>query len=82
MNLAKANNFIINDLDNIFSKNGSYVVALNNQIGQVEFSFVSEMSNINFLSFNIVNNADISILLNEINPLVSKSILIKSSIYL
>jgi len=82
LNLAKANNFIINDLDNIFSKNGSYVVALNNQIGQVEFSFVSEMSNINFLSFNIVNNADISILLNEINPLVSKSILIKSSIYL
>ena len=82
MNLAKANNFIINDLDNIFSKNGSYVVALNNQIGQVEFSFVSEMSNLNFLSFNIVNNADISILLNEINPLVSKSILIKSSIYL
>lgn len=62
---------IINNKSFIFSKQDEFVFALNNKIGRIEIIFNKESNSyLNYISFKILNDANITVFINEIISLV------------
>jgi hypothetical protein len=62
---------VIHEKNLIFSTNGQYVTSLNSRTGKIIFVFASpKTSFLKYISFKIINNAEIIVQINGVNDLV------------
>ena len=65
---------VINEKNLIFSTNGDFVTSLDSRTGKITFVFASPLTSfLNYISFKIINNAEITVQINGVNDLVRKN---------
>ena len=65
---------VINEKNLIFSTNGDFVTSLDSRTGKITFVFASPLTSfLHYISFKIINNAEITVQINGVNDLVRKN---------